>query len=420
MRKLTALCVFVIGLSLLSPRAHAYNTAGSMLHVDSTAFSHDGLVQLTWTGEISEYDYVDSPDDPFRIRIEFNNVGFQGPAGICYVGDMIQNVGHTFPDDYEGSVTAFPALGLYITSLQSTWPDSFHGVNLNADPSVPPEFGRVFENVDGLGFSAKNIYTRQNVGQPTPDQPITVQWTVTKGDTVVNPQGNFSKDPNGNWAPLIGTFVKWNFAITINGMPYNVADYYLPQDYASNILATDPLVLHQEYFGAAEGILDGEKGTVRYTDLRAFDGSTWFPLKNWVLTFRIDDGAGNKDNRFGWKSDGVSLTSSVGHDTDVADCSRDPGATFTVVSKPPPPPPPNITNATYDGKKTVTIDGTNFGGGPAVLINNSNRNGFILTESDTEITLKAKQKKLGLHKGVNSVQVIGEGGAASNTFQITI
>jgi hypothetical protein len=301
-----------------------------MLHVQN--FYQPHLTQLTWTAHISEYDTVPAGANPFKIRIEFNSVGFMGSSGILYVGAMIQDVGHTFPDDAYGSATTFPAVGLYFSSFQSNLSDSQNGVALNATPTVYPLFGRIFENIDQLGGSSgKNIYTRENLGIPMPTSPIVVQWVVTKRDTVTNPVGNYSKDLNGNWVPLSGTFVRWNFSVLINGVSYDVADYYLPIGYAEYILASDPLVLHQEYFGSATQILYAQKCTVRYTDLRVFDGSAWYPLENWAITWRIDDGAGNLDNRFGWRSDGVSLTSTVGHDDDVTLSYRDVGHKFSVI-----------------------------------------------------------------------------------------
>ena len=318
MKKLARFILTLAVAALTAQSASAENTAGCMLHVNAAQFNHPGLTKLTWQATVSEYDYISSASNPFRLRIEFNSVGFMGSGGICYVGAMIQNVGHAFPDDaYDRNITSFPGLGLYLTSLQPDWPDSGHGVSLNVDPTAGPHFGRIFENIDYLGHSGKNIYTRLNIGNASPLKPITIRWTVTKGDTVVNPPGNFSRDLSGNWVPLVGTFVKWNFTIEINGTAFNVADYYLPINNAEYVLATDPLVLHQEYFGSSEGILNGERGDVCYTDLWAFDGANRYSLEDWNLTWRIDDGAGNLDNRFGWKSDGVSLTSRVGHQSDV-------------------------------------------------------------------------------------------------------
>lgn len=318
----------------ISPEVLAYNTAGCRLDIDSALFNHPYLSQLTWKSEISEYDYLPSGTNPNRLRIEFNSVGFGGQVGNCYVGVMIQNVGHTFTDDYCGRISQFPAVGLYLSSLQPDWPDSSHGVSLNVDPNKSPQFGRVFEDVDGLGHCGKNIYSRQNIGDPSTSNPIVVKWTVTKGETVVNPQVDISKDLNCNWISLVGTFVKWNFEIEINGISYDVADYYLPIEKAEYILSTDPLVLHQEYFGSAQRILDAQKGTVKYSDIKASDGANWYDLKDWILTWRIDDVAGNLDERFGWKSDGSSLISRVGHEEDVNEASRDVGTIFRLSAYP--------------------------------------------------------------------------------------
>lgn len=305
-----------------------------MLHVNSTFFNHPNLIQLTWKAIISEYDNIPAGSNPYELRIEFNGVGFMGTGTYSYgytsVGAMIQNTGHSFSDDAFGTITTFPALGLYLSSLESSWPNNSHGVSLNVDPAILPLFGRCFENIDGLGTVGENIYTREDVGTPSSSNPVEIRWTVTKGETVVDPAGQFSRNLDGAWVALSGTFVKWDFRIEINGELYDVADYYLPIENAEYISAWDPLYLHQEYFGSAEDILDSQKGTVRYTDIRASDGTNWYPLENWQLTWRIDDGAGNLDNRFGWKSDGLSLTSRVGHEEDIAECSRDVGTEFSV------------------------------------------------------------------------------------------
>lgn len=323
---------------LLTQNVIAENTAGSMMHVDPSRFNHPGLTQLTWKAEIYEYDYNPMNGYPFRIRIEFNSVGFMGRGTdnpYCNIGVMVQNVGHSFENDASASafdsqptITTFPALGLYISSLQLDWSDSLHGLQLISDPSIYPGFGRVFENIDNLGYTGKNVYTKQNVGLPSLSSPITVRWTVTKKGTVTDPQGNLSRNLAGNWIPLRGTFVIWNFRIEINGTTYDVADYYLPIEKAEFIMAWDPLTLHQEYFGAKERILNGQKGIVKYVDMKAYDGSHWYNLDDWNITWRIDDDGGNIENRFGWQSDGQSITSRVGHEDDVALCFRDVGKSF--------------------------------------------------------------------------------------------
>ncbi|MDQ7816741.1 MAG: T9SS type A sorting domain-containing protein [Melioribacteraceae bacterium] len=330
----SGVCLFFV----FAPDFLADNTAGSMLHVDPARFNHPGLTQLTWKAEIYEYDYNPISGYPFRIRIEFNSVGFMGRGAnnpYCYIGVMVQNVGHSFENDMSGSafsspqtITTFPALGLYLSSLQFDWSDSMHGVQLLAEPSSYPGFGRVFENVDDLGYTGKNIYTQQNVGSPSISSPISVRWTVTKKGIVMDPPGNLSKNLAGSWVPLKGTFVIWNFKLEINGITYDVADYYLPIEKAEYIWAWDPLCFHQEYFGAKEGILNAQKGNVKYVDMRAFDGIRWYNLEDWQITWRIDDEGGNIENRFGWLSDGKSITSRVGHNEDISLCFRDAGHSF--------------------------------------------------------------------------------------------
>jgi len=313
----------------------AYNTAGSMLHVDPAEFDHPNLVSVTWTTEISEYEHR---LDPFRYRIEFDSVGFRGSAGVAYVCTMIQNVGHEFENDIVGSrdadppsIVEFPALGIYFSSLRADWPEEKHGVQLLVNPSDPPRFGRVFEDVDSLGYIGRNIYTRN----PLPDPPLTIVWTVNRVGVVQDPSGNLAKNAAGNWVPLQGTFVVWRFCARIGEADYTVADYYLPMEYAEYIFDCDPLVLHQEYFGSSEEILDAQKCSVRFSEMWASDGQTSYPLEEWMITWRIDDESGNLDNRFGWTSDVSGLISRVGHESDVSECKRDPGHTFSIKMTPP-------------------------------------------------------------------------------------
>ena len=308
------------------------DTAGSTMRVKS--FSHPGLTKLTWTAQISEYESKEQTNDQPYIRIEFNQVHFRGHRGIMDVGAMIQNVSHTFADDAYGATSAQPpALGLYFTALQTEKPelkDSEYGVQLNVPPTKGPHFGRMFEDVDGGGHIGKNVYSRAYVGKPAAAKPVVVRWMVTKGSQAVDPPGQFSRDIHGAWISLKGTFVKWNFTVWIDGAKYNVADYYLPIGCAEFLSDIDPLSLHQEYFGSAHKILTMVKGTVRYTKLQASDGHRWYPLNHWIITWRIEHPPDNPDDHFGWKSDGHSLTSSVGHEDDPTQCARDEGHEFVL------------------------------------------------------------------------------------------
>jgi hypothetical protein len=55
------------------------DTAGSMMHVDPIQFNRLDLTQLTWKATVSEYEYNESTPHGFRLRIEFNSVGFMCP-----------------------------------------------------------------------------------------------------------------------------------------------------------------------------------------------------------------------------------------------------------------------------------------------------------------------------------------------------
>lgn len=79
---------------------------------------------------------------------------------------------------------------------------------------------------------------------------------------------------------------------------------------------------------------------------------------------------------------------------------------------------PFIDSATYDGKKTITIHGRNFGQGAKVFVNGTDLSQYIKTNSDTSIKIKAKAKFLGLAAGANTVQVQTSQGKESNVFQL--
>lgn len=80
---------------------------------------------------------------------------------------------------------------------------------------------------------------------------------------------------------------------------------------------------------------------------------------------------------------------------------------------------PVISTASFDGKKTVTIAGSNFGSGAHVLINSVDKYSRIKTATDTSITIKGKPSKLGLVSGSNSVQVVDSAGNGSNVYLFT-
>ena len=220
----------------LASTALGYDTVGCQLHVEN--FNHPGLRELTWTEQIREYDFVPSGTNPYRYRIDFAFVGFAGkgvgnndPYPYMSVTTQLTNAFAVFTDDAviaSFSAPGSPGIGLRISSLLFNLPDSSHGVALNANPAAFPNWGRVFENTDGLGSIAKTIDTRQSLGIVSPSSPITVKWTVRKIETVTNPSGNYAKNASGAWVPLVGTFVRWKFLAEINGLVADVADYYLP------------------------------------------------------------------------------------------------------------------------------------------------------------------------------------------------
>src|SRR5262249_8208105 len=156
------------------------------------------------------------------------------------------------------------------------------------------------------GYSAKNIYSRQNLGVPTPENRISLRWTVRKMETTNNPPPHISKDLSGNWIALAGTFVRWNFQIAINQIVTDVADFYLPAEKAEFISATDPLALVPQHYGSATQILSSQKSALRISDARASDGTAWYPLSDWTMTNCLGEGVANLDQHYGWRSDGKS------------------------------------------------------------------------------------------------------------------
>jgi len=125
--------------------------------------------------------------------------------------------------------------------------------------------------------------------------------------------------------------VRWNFQVAINGLITDVADYYLPIEKAEYIWSYSPLALTPEQFGSASQILQSQKSAIRFSDMRASDGTNWFSIADWILGYCIDDGAGNLDQHYGWRSDGVSLTDSVGHADDPTASTRTIGTHMSVL-----------------------------------------------------------------------------------------
>jgi hypothetical protein len=77
---------------------------------------------------------------------------------------------------------------------------------------------------------------------------------------------------------------------------------------------------------------------------------------------------------------------------------------------------PIIDSASFDGKKSLTIQGSGFGTSPRVLINAADQTARITSATDTTIALRGKRKKLGLHPGENRLQVIDSAGTGSGEF----
>lgn len=83
-------------------------------------------------------------------------------------------------------------------------------------------------------------------------------------------------------------------------------------------------------------------------------------------------------------------------------------------------PSATITSASFDGKKKLIINGSNFSINPKVIINEKDRSNRITDVTGDEITLKSKAKKLGLVTGENTIKVIGPNGVATNVFLLRL
>ena len=80
---------------------------------------------------------------------------------------------------------------------------------------------------------------------------------------------------------------------------------------------------------------------------------------------------------------------------------------------------PVISSATF-AKKILTIQGTDFGTGPRVLVNGADHTAQVTSATDTAITLKGKKKKLGLHAGQNTIVLIDSAGTSSVEFALIL
>ena len=302
-------------------RVYGIDTVGSYLRPIN--FYQEDLTAIEWTSTMEEYEGQAGPD--FLLRLDFHFVEMEGVAGNRGFTTAIQNVYHTFLDDQVIIPPPSPGLNLYWSSLLPGLPN---GVALDADPFVPPYFGRVFENVDGIGNIGNNIYNRATLGVPLPTNPIEVRWSVRRIGVETNPPAQLTRDLDGTWIPLIGTFAVWKCEAVINGVHWDIAAYYLPIEYCEFINAQTPITLTQEHFEANGGGLDLRRTKVCYSDFRVSNGADWFPLQEWMIVFRIDDERGNNDNRFGWHTDGDALYSVCGAKSYETTAYRDPGQMF--------------------------------------------------------------------------------------------
>ncbi len=306
----------------ITAKCHSADTAGVMLA--ASGFNQPNLVSAQWHAVVPEYESTAS------LRIEFNSINFWGSGGGMRVNAMAMNLCHDYVEDSTSVTSRSPGFSLYFSSF---YENINEGMESLADPTVSPRFKRIFENVDGLGYTGCNLYNTQPIREPAANNPVELVWNVSRGNSVVDPQGQFSKNTAGQWVPLVGTYREWFFQVSIDGTTHDVARYLLPETYAEHICGWDPIALHQEFFGASTGDLDDARSEIRFYGFELQDelGNT-YPLTEWVSIWRIDNDDpvewDKKDKRFGWYEDGPYLVSRSGHDSDIALCTRELGHVF--------------------------------------------------------------------------------------------
>ena len=81
---------------------------------------------------------------------------------------------------------------------------------------------------------------------------------------------------------------------------------------------------------------------------------------------------------------------------------------------------PSIASTVFLAPKSLTIQGSQFGINPRVLINNLDKSEYIKSAGDSLIKIKGKAKNLGLKTGDNDIQVVNDSGGASTVFKLRI
>lgn len=289
--------------------------------------NEENLTKLCISATINEYEWVnnDPNSNNFYLRFDFNSSFFVGDEGATAIGFALQNLSHDFEPGSVGSgfimnptITTTPGLGFYFTHLNPAIPNSKQGLELLANFDSYPRFSHVFEDVDALGSSGKNVYTRDIIEPPQTNLPLKVKWIIEKQDEVTDPIGNFSKDLDGNWIPLVGDFIIWNFKLEFQDSIYDVVNYYLAKEFGEYLNPFAPLTLGQEHFGDASlQDLDNYKSNVEYEEIFAENESgIKFCLKDWEIFYKIE-WENSQDLRYGWQIIDNKLVSSCGHENDI-------------------------------------------------------------------------------------------------------
>jgi hypothetical protein len=299
----------------------AYDTVG--VNVSPSGFNQLNITEMRWKADVAEF--VNPDPSTGDLRIEFNSATFTGPLGSVGFGLMIQNLVHQYQDASCVWDSLPGGLELYFSVIDDLTrnPNVVAGVALDAAPASA--FKRIFQNIDGSGIVGNNIYATAAIGVNRISDPVTIAWHLKRDKLVTNPAGNLKKDISCNWVSLSGDFRAWLVDVTINGVNYPVATYYLPEAYARYLNPSSPFVLHQEQFGACNNRLDINKADVTYYDFAVLrDGNAdWIPIPNWQVNYSYDGACAPapSDRRHGIgtsvRNGKKVLISRVGHSNDV-------------------------------------------------------------------------------------------------------
>ncbi|HKP85054.1 MAG TPA: hypothetical protein VJZ26_03090 [Blastocatellia bacterium] len=322
---------------------------------------------------LSDSGYVEGQvawDDTFNEPIKEPRIAFYPPL----VGNGVD------------STLYFGTWQLFVSnSLGDSWFSPASGVDLTK--GVTEKAPDVLSAI-GVGRANTNvIYTGSVQGRAMVSTNTGGTWTdITQG----LPDRSITRiivDPASSATAFI-TFSGFKaghiFKTTDTGATWQDISGNLP-DIPTNSLLIDPLNPNILYAATDVGVFRSKSG-----------GTSWQPFNNGMPPVIAQD--------FSARPDGLIQVATYGR-----------GA-FEIIGNT----RPSISNATWDGKKKLKIEGGGFGDDARVLINGTDRTKFLTSASDTSITLKKKANKLGLNSGDNTLQVINSNDVASRAFTLKL